>query len=524
MKPIKERDITKATIERVSAIDPNQLIEASVVAELLTRHRQPLQHGEAFTGRPSTGIFASDTHVLKLRQEYHFSQQDSRRWIEQKIAKERAWGIYHPAKTWLLLLQQDEAIIASITPRLTPLHIGLDTMTERERLACFDAWGRLYCQFAIEHELRLDEGLSNFAVDEQKQLYYLDDDLYRWDRFMAFSQTVAVWFRRMEWITPEFAENIGALFRQRIMEFFQDRQWLEVIHRQLVLLYLANDAQRERRAGFLRGLAMPTTQRRESAKSQTVRSIIRRPGSDEQIAILADVHSNFQALDAVLKQLKQWNIQSGIVLGDIVGYGPEPLKCIRALQQSGFIVIKGNHDHGLASNNLSKGFSSTGRWVLDWTRDKVDAEAIDWLDNLPPYHQEKNWLAVHGAPQDSTFFNAYVYHMTYESNLDYMTEQGIRLCFHGHTHVQGSYVRQKDQSFFVCDEELDLTTVEYALVCPGSIGQPRSQRVGAEFAIFDQAEQKIRFFRIDYNLDATIAAMNRFEFPEQLITRLQTGN
>ena len=99
MKPIKERDITKATIERVSAIDPNQLIEASVVAELLTRHRQPLQHGEAFTGRPSTGIFASGTHVLKLRQEYHFSQQDSRRWIEQKIAKERAWGIYHPAKT-----------------------------------------------------------------------------------------------------------------------------------------------------------------------------------------------------------------------------------------------------------------------------------------------------------------------------------------------------------------------------------------------------------------------------------------
>jgi len=95
------------------------------------------------------------------------------------------------------------------------------------------------------------------------------------------------------------------------------------------------------------------------------------------------------------------------------------MECIRELQKRNFLVIKGNHDHALVTGIPARGFSPVGRWVLEWSAAEVEKAECDWLANLPAYHQQDNWIAVHGAPQDKTFFNAYVYRLTYEENLNY---------------------------------------------------------------------------------------------------------
>ncbi len=242
-----------------------------------------------------------------------------------------------------------------------------------------------------------------------------------------------------------------------------------------------------------------------------------------RIAVLADVHANLPALEAVLEELKRLDVRQGIVLGDVVGYGPHPRECIAAIRESGLITIKGNHDHAVAIGDFSKGFSSIARWVMEWTLEQVNDEEREWLGALPPYYNTPEWIAVHGAPQDKAFFYAYVYKMTYEDNLNNLQQREIPLCFHGHTHMQGIYYRENGHDHHTNAQRFDTREAEHSLVCPGSVGQPRGNVPGAEFALFDTREKTLELRRIDYAMDKTVADLNRLKFPPQLATRLLAG-
>ena len=145
-----------------------------------------------------------------------------------------------------------------------------------------------------------------------------------------------------------------------------------------------------------------------------------RLASQKPLALLADIHANLPALQAVLDVMDQQGIGQALVLGDIVGYGPHPSEVIDVVRQRGFATLKGNHDYAVAENQFKKGFSSYAKVAAEWTRTRLDAEELDWLDSLPLYLSQDDWLAVHGAPQDPTYIFGYVYHMTYESNLDHL--------------------------------------------------------------------------------------------------------
>lgn len=499
----------------VGAVEPTQAIAAAIITAAITGQEQTLVHGQQFTGRPATRVIANDHYVIKWRSEYRFSEKDSRRWIEQILARERQYRVHMPAKTWFYLRQGNHALIASITPRLLPLHIAHDTLGAERLLNYLERLAKLYMHLAATHQVRLDEGLSNFGVDAAGTLFYIDDDVYNWDKFISLTQMLGVWLRQLTWLTPEQAQRLGQAFQSALLHSFQDAHWLTVIGRQLNSLIFPLPAQLARKQAFLQGFTKPVAKNSPKVRQQQIEQGV--------FAILADIHGNYPALQTVLAQLDTWGIREGIVLGDVVGYGPQPQACIDALRERNFLVLKGNHDHGLVTGNLVRGFSTYGRWVLEWTRDQVNAEARAWLEALPAYHQQDDWLAVHGAPQDQTFFNAYVYQMTYESNLDYMAEQKIPLCLHGHTHVQGTYYLRKGRKGFENGAALALATLSHGLICPGSVGQPRSRQVGAEFAVFDRPRQEVRFYRLDYPLEATLAEMRRQQFPEALLTRLQAG-
>ena len=504
-------------IQIVDSIQPEQSIDLDTIHEIFNHEFRPLIHGETFTGRPVTQIIADDHYVIKCRSEHQFNEFDSRRWIEKTLEKERLYGIHHPTKTWFYIRQPEQILIANITPKLLPLHIAHNTNSPDNLLKFMESMADMYLQSAANLSIKLDEGLSNYGIDQQGKLYYLDDDIYKWDKFTGLTQILGVWFRQLEWLNQEYAQELGTIFHKMLLKYFTDTHWIIVISRQINKLFCANEIQIARKEYFLKGFEKPSLV--TSIKEVQQPSVIK----DKRFAILADIHANYPALMTVLNQLDKLEIKEAIVLGDTVGYGPHPVECIRELQKRNFLVIKGNHDHALITGVPARGFSSVGRWVLEWSSVEVGDAECNWLAALPAYHQQDNWMAVHGAPQDKTFFNAYVYRLTYEENLAYLADHAIPICIHGHTHVQGTYYRRGKHQGFEDADQLQLSDIDHCLVCPGSVGQPRSGKTGAEFAIFDQQQGIIQFHQVDYDLEQTARDMYHHGFPIQLIDRLRKG-
>jgi predicted phosphodiesterase len=475
------------------------------------------RHGDTFTGRPATRLLVSPSHIIKQRTEYQIKEKDARRFITQAIERERKLGIYHSSKTWFLIF--DEAaefpLIANITARLTPLN-DLDSLTPAITAARYtELLGemfQLYLETAAHHDLSLDISLSNFALDAGQKLYYIDDDVYAWDRFTTFSHYLGVLLRTQERIDVETARQLGRQLHHALLDNFGDKLWLNVVAEEARSLFLP-EARREVMRALLKAL---TEDARGRVRTQLPASTV--------VALLADIHANAPALEAALKYLQQRNINDILVMGDIVGYGPHPQQCIDILRAlPGARVLQGNHDHAVATQRYSLGFSPVSRWVIEWSRERLSAEAISWLDGLPLYLQGDDWIAVHGAPNDKTFFNAYVYEMTYEDNLVNMESRNLHLCFHGHTHLQKVYYRKKNLDSSNNAAHQNMNGYERALVCPGSVGQPRSGRPGVEFALFDRQSGELEFMHLECDLSVTLRDMNSYNFPPNLIDRLSRG-
>ncbi|MDD1605567.1 MAG: metallophosphoesterase [Methylococcaceae bacterium] len=513
-------------IEIIGTIDGQRHYDIETIKKLLLLASETLMVGHDFVGRPGTQIHASETNVIKIRTELNFNKDKARRWIKQALEKERQLAVHHPYKTWLLITQhQNESeaeniAIASICPRLKPLHIELkatpNSNSERQQyLHLLQAVFSMYLTLAKNANVKLDEGLSNFAVSNEGIVYYLDDEYYQWDKFISFSMMLGVYIRTFEWLDEAFIIELGNVLIELLNSIFHDDHCCAIIARQLQSLFMPQ-GQKERLLNSLISTLTPQQSTLHKAKSLQVPSRF--------FALLADVHSNYSALDCVLNYLEAHDIHQGIVLGDIVGYNAEPSECIERLQNTNLNIIQGNHDHAVAINDTSIGFSSTAKFAIDWTINQLSLEQRQWLKDLPVFEETEDWLAVHGAPIDPAFFYGYVYAMTYENNLSYMQDNNIRLCFHGHSHMEGVYARDKNRrDHHITEKKVALPAYNQLLVCPGSIGQPRNNCTDTQFAIYDREQQEVTFLALPYNNQPAVQKMRDHDFPEALWKRLLIG-
>jgi len=512
------------TVDIIGSVGPEPLLSQSALEELLaSQDPERLGRGDFFIGRPGTGIISRDGLVAKVRLDLDMDWATSRRWIEHALTQERSLGLHHPRKTWFLARIDGENRIGNVAPLLTPLHKDLPELPADEQHALLTRLLVVYLDAAARLKVRLDEGLSNFGRDPDGVLYYLDDDTYEWDNFLSLSEALGYWIRLDLGLEADGFTALGESLAAAILENFGDPHWLRVMARRVNRLFTGNPDQTERREALMAGLQEGHGSFRASVSSVPREAEADQPASDK-LAVIADVHANRPALEAVLDHLRSAGIAKGFVLGDLVGYGPHPQDCIDLLKATDFTLIKGNHDHGAANDIPRKGFSNTAYWVIQWTREVLDKETKAWLDDLPCYLEGDDWIALHGSPRDPSFFNGYVYQMTYEVNLDEMAERGVRTCFHGHTHIQGTYFRDGEgEDGFEGGEEQELGEWRHCLACPGSVGQPRDKIPGAAFAIFDPTTNRLTNHRVDYDVEPVIKDMEGQGFPQPLLDRLRFG-
>lgn len=456
-----------------------------------------------FIGRTGTRLCVSDSHVIKIKNDFAMARAQAEAWCARQLANERPLGLYHASRTWFAFgTEEGGYATANATRRLPTLAAAIAGGAPAGPLLL--QLVRFYFAFYREHGRRQDEGLTNYGIDGD-QLVYLDDDLYPVDSGLSFAVSLAGFCRALPSLGSTEAYLLGkALFAEMAA---LDRNGPEMFARQLRDTFLPPDKEPLRQA-LLKGLARPQALRAAAAPS---------PVASGRLAVLADIHANRGALEAVLDDMARNGLAAALVLGDVVGYGPDPGWCVDALRERGFAVIRGNHDESAALGRTGAGYNRAAGWSVPWTHAQLDAAQRQWLGSLPLSLREPDFLAVHGAPVDPAFMYAYVYAMTSDANLDYLQAQGIPLCFHGHTHLPGCWYRERSGlSGFLAPEARRQARAVARLVCPGSVGQPRDGSEAATYAIYDRASGDISWRQVPYDTDALRARLRELGFPDFL--------
>ena len=245
-----------------------------------------------------------------------------------------------------------------------------------------------------------------------------------------------------------------------------------------------------------------------------------------RLAVLTDIHANREALTAVLADVAQRGCDQIAVLGDIVGYGPDPGWCVdrlAALQAAGAVCVMGNHDSAVVSGGES--MTANAQRAIDWTRGQVTPQQIAVLAALPLAATTGDALLVHASADNP-------------ANWSYVTSDlkavgsfhatGARLIFAGHVHVPmlvtcdlSGQVREQR---FKTGQPVPLIRSRRWLAVVGSVGQPRDGNPAAAYAIYDSAANELTFRKVPYDCAVAAQKVRAAGLPEALALRLLTGD
>jgi predicted phosphodiesterase len=226
-----------------------------------------------------------------------------------------------------------------------------------------------------------------------------------------------------------------------------------------------------------------------------------------RLAVIADVHANRPALEAVLDDLPP--VEALVCAGDIVGYGPHPTECVAALRawDGPVLAVQGNHDRAVvAGADIGDGMAGAG---VRHARAELDEGALAWLEALPAGRTlfGGRMRLAHGHPADP---DRYVYPSLFDRSL-LDTERALVL---GHTHVQAS------ETF----ERAGWDGTERQLVLnPGSVGQPRDGDPAAAYATLTLDPPTATLHRVGYDIERTVRAVRDAGLPVAAGERLRKG-
>lgn len=245
--------------------------------------------------------------------------------------------------------------------------------------------------------------------------------------------------------------------------------------------------------------------------------------------ILADIHSNIDALDAVLFAAATLRVDRTVVLGDLIGYNAAPRQVLRRLETlAPVLTVRGNHDKVCAGLEPAAVFSPLAREAIDWTRRQLPPPLLTRLAELPkgPLMLGDTIELCHGAPFDEDFY--------VQDLLDArraLESAAGRICLNAHTHVPSVY---RTVGLSVRDETpFDLEVAELSvirlpnkgrmLMNVGSVGQPRDGDPRAAFGVLDEGAGTLELRRVEYDITSAQRKIIEAGLPEFLAERLERG-
>lgn len=255
-----------------------------------------------------------------------------------------------------------------------------------------------------------------------------------------------------------------------------------------------------------------------------------------KIAVVSDIHSNIEALKAVLEDIRQQNVDAIYCLGDVIGYGPDPGECLEVAFSHFEFVLMGNHEEAVLSGAFC--FHQAAKEAIDWTRRQLKPRLLtlpktrrlwELLKQLPLAYTEDDYLFVHGSPRDPTM--EYILKSDTDDifgdvpeKIKEIFEQIDHVCFVGHSHSPG--IITEDSKWYApadFDGVWEYKNGQKIICNVGSAGQPRDKDNRACYITY--SDREIFYHRIAYDFTKTQEKIRKIsQLDNRNAERLEFGN
>ncbi len=246
-----------------------------------------------------------------------------------------------------------------------------------------------------------------------------------------------------------------------------------------------------------------------------------------RIGFLADIHGNREALDACLEQARRQCVDRLVFLGDLVGYGADPVYVVDRVAQlqenEGAIVLLGNHDAAAVACDTT-GMNQYARDAILWTHGELDPAQIAFLRGLKSSFEEDDRLYVHS---DATAPDQWRYVTDAAEAERSLRATHKRLTFCGHVHRPALYhmAPQKPAVAFKpqAGTPIPLIGNRKWLLVQGSVGQPRDENPAASWGVLDVEKSEFTYLRTSYDIETAAGKIHAAHLPQILAARLYIG-
>lgn len=232
-----------------------------------------------------------------------------------------------------------------------------------------------------------------------------------------------------------------------------------------------------------------------------------------RIAVISDIHSNLEALQAVLHRIDQIGVDTIYCLGDIVGYNADPAACLETVRKRCDRVVLGNHDAAVAREMNVDVLPADGQAAVYHNRERLSDAQLTYLADLPTRLTVDSMTLVHATPDAPFEWRRLTTYPAAQRQFDHFE---TAVCFVGHTHVPA-----------VMSDRLGVFTVRQGhryLINVGSVGQPRDHNPKASFGVFDTDAFTYENIRLSYDVERAQQKIKAAtDLPNRLAERLAQG-
>jgi diadenosine tetraphosphatase ApaH/serine/threonine PP2A family protein phosphatase len=243
-------------------------------------------------------------------------------------------------------------------------------------------------------------------------------------------------------------------------------------------------------------------------------------------ALISDIHANLDALEAVLKDIRDFPVRGIFCLGDIVGYGPEPEECVKRVMDLCSVTVLGNHEAMLllADKILEEDWDVPIRKPLQIAKEQVTRSEFGWLRDLPITADLDPITLSHASLNEPPEFH-YIHEIT-EAEAHFAAQRTF-ISFNGHTHVPGIWEENPDTFGVRCltsgEKPVRLDASKRYSVNVGSVGQSRDGDPRASYALYDYEQNLLLMRRVSYDVKKAQARFKKAGLPAHNATRLAKG-